>query len=292
MLSLSWKKILLSIHIILVAVWIGTLITIIVLQLSDRFLNDITTVDKLIFFIHDQIILNASILVAFTGLIFSTFTQWGYVKFWWIITKWILIILLSLFLILFISPLVNGAAGYSDVFGINYLTSKVYLFNKEKIFYYSFIQLSSLIIIVFISTIKPWGKRKVKREPNRKLILSIFIISSLLVLATMAVQSVSLNHYRNLPIEHVDLTKIENGVYSGKVNYGSDYEVRVSLKNHKITNIEILQNRESIYAKIAEGIMYKILFENKNNVDVVTGATTTSKVLLKAVEKALLSNNK
>jgi uncharacterized protein with FMN-binding domain len=39
---------------------------------------------------------------------------------------------------------------------------------------------------------------------------------------------------------------------------------------------------------MAEGVVKSILDQQKNDVDVVSGATTTSKALLKAVENALV----
>ena len=99
-------------------------------------------------------------------------------------------------------------------------------------------------------------------------------------------------HYRNLPIVEVNLSNIEDGEYIGKANYGFEYEVKVYVENHKIENIEIIKNRDSFYARLAEGITHKIIREQKVNIDAVTGATTTSKILMKAVETAIASREK
>ena len=64
------------------------------------------------------------------------------------------------------------------------------------------------------------------------------------------------------------------------------------VENHKIENIEIIKNRDSFYARLAEGITHKIIREQKVNIDAVTGATTTSKILMKAVETAIASREK
>jgi uncharacterized protein with FMN-binding domain len=61
----------------------------------------------------------------------------------------------------------------------------------------------------------------------------------------------------------------------------------VSIKGHSIDNITILKNRDSIYAKEAETVIDRVLYSQSLNVDAVSGATTTSKALLKAVEGAL-----
>jgi uncharacterized protein with FMN-binding domain len=144
-----------------------------------------------------------------------------------------------------------------------------------------------LIFIVFISVIKPWGQRKQKIKINRKLVVFIGLISGIILFASMLMQYLQLTHYRNLPIQEIDLTKVEDGSYIGEVTYGFEYKVKVIVENHVIKNILILQNRDNFYAKLAEGITYKIIKDQTLNSDAVTGATTTSKVLLKAMEVAV-----
>jgi uncharacterized protein with FMN-binding domain len=60
------------------------------------------------------------------------------------------------------------------------------------------------------------------------------------------------------------------------------------VQEHRIQQIDVLKNREeSEYAKKAEGVVEKVLKSQSLKVDAVTGATTTSKALLKAIESAL-----
>lgn len=93
---------------------------------------------------------------------------------------------------------------------------------------------------------------------------------------------------RKMPINEVDLSRVSDGSYRGDFSYGGfTYEVEVSVKDHKIEGIEILRNRESKHAKKAEGVAEKVLEAQSLKVDAVTGATTTSKALLKAIENAL-----
>ena len=95
-------------------------------------------------------------------------------------------------------------------------------------------------------------------------------------------------HYRSLAIRDIRLERIEDGYYTGSIDYGFEYEVGIQIDNHLIRNIDILKNRDSFYAKLAEGITHKIIGEQKVNLDAVTGATTTSKILMKAIETALV----
>lgn len=93
---------------------------------------------------------------------------------------------------------------------------------------------------------------------------------------------------RNMPIGSVKLTKINDGVYKGEAKASNYvYKVEVEVKNHKIININGTDNRKSVYVTYAEGVFTKIIRDQKPDVDTVTGATTTSKAFMKAVESAL-----
>jgi uncharacterized protein with FMN-binding domain len=52
-------------------------------------------------------------------------------------------------------------------------------------------------------------------------------------------------------------------------------------------DVVLTRNRTTKYARMAEAVVKNILDQQKNDVDVVSGATTTSKALLKTVENAL-----
>jgi uncharacterized protein with FMN-binding domain len=98
---------------------------------------------------------------------------------------------------------------------------------------------------------------------------------------------------REMKINHVDLTNISDGSYQGNFSYGSStYIVETTVESHKINSIQVLQNRETSHAKKAEGVIQKVLEQQKNDVDVVTGATTTSKAILKAIENSLKNAKK
>lgn len=93
---------------------------------------------------------------------------------------------------------------------------------------------------------------------------------------------------RSMPINHVDLGKVKDGEYVGGFSYGGfAYEVSVKVADHQIKDIVIVKNRTANHAKMAEAVVKQILDRQTNDVDAVSGATTTSKALLKAVENAL-----
>jgi uncharacterized protein with FMN-binding domain len=293
MLGVSGKRVLLIIHILLISIWIGTLLVILLLLLLKNDLFDLTqfaSVDKIIFLLFDSIIMNISIAVALSGLLFSMFTQWGFFRFHWVSTKWVTIILLALMLMFFVSPSINAMAALSDVHNEQVVNHAEYLEFEQQNLLYSFVQIAILIFVVSISVIKPWGQRKPKKIMNRKLILILGTIFGTLLIAGLVSQYLQLNQFRNLKINEIDLTGLADGYYSANVNYGYEYSARIYIENNKIKTIQFPQNRESVYARLAEGIKHKIIKQQKINLDTVTGATTTSKILMKAIEKALKAN--
>ncbi len=91
-----------------------------------------------------------------------------------------------------------------------------------------------------------------------------------------------------MPIIDIDLTKVQSGNYLGEyILFNKTYMVEVSVSNNKIEVINIKQNADSRWAKKAEAVISTIMEKQRADVDVITGATVTSKVLLKAVENAL-----
>ena len=212
MLNKSGKKGLLSSHIVLVSIWLGSLISIILMQLSKHSLLTAThffVVDKLIFTLSDSIIMNISIAVAIAGLLFSMFTNWEFFKFYWIIIKWFTIFFLAGIIMFFASPAINGMAALSDVFRAECVSQPDYLKFEQGTIIYTSLQLLLLVAVIFLSVFKPWGARRSK----------FLAMSSVM-------QYSQLVHYRNLPIVEVNLSNIEDGEYIGKANYGFEYEVK------------------------------------------------------------------
>ncbi len=88
-------------------------------------------------------------------------------------------------------------------------------------------------------------------------------------------------------IEDVDLQKIKNGTYEGEYKiFPVIAVVSIKVKNHKITEIEIIKHREGKGEK-AEAIIEDVIRTQSIEVDTISGATLSSKCILKAIENAL-----
>ena len=95
---------------------------------------------------------------------------------------------------------------------------------------------------------------------------------------------------KSMDISYVDPATVPDGEYTGEFPFRQKYlyRVKVSVKSGRLTDIEVLENgTENEYAEKGLGIIPRILREQSPNVDAVSGATVTSKSLMKCVEKAL-----
>ncbi|HET6488015.1 MAG TPA: FMN-binding protein [Spirochaetia bacterium] len=114
------------------------------------------------------------------------------------------------------------------------------------------------------------------------------IVLGAVVMLSSGCTSAEMTATRQLPITRVDLSQARDGSYDGEYTYGRfTYRVEVVILDHRIVTIRILDNRNTRRALMAEGVVDRILQSQRNDVDAVSGATTTSKALLKATENAL-----
>lgn len=85
----------------------------------------------------------------------------------------------------------------------------------------------------------------------------------------------------------MDLSLISDGQYIGEYTISPVYvKVEVTVKNHEFVEIEILKHDNGLGSKV-ESIKEDIERKQSLNVDTISGATVSSKCILKAVENAV-----
>lgn len=97
---------------------------------------------------------------------------------------------------------------------------------------------------------------------------------------------------KQISISNVDLSKVPDGSFTGSfdaVFVGA--EVNVAVQNHKIVDVKLV-NHKNERGQSAEVIPEKVVQAQSLQVDAVSGATSSSKVILKAIENALISGEK
>ena len=87
------------------------------------------------------------------------------------------------------------------------------------------------------------------------------------------------------PLGHV---KLVDGVYEGSYRGGPNSAlVKVTIKDNTIVNIEIVTHRAWKGKKAELPILKRIIENQSTDVDAVSGATNSSRVIMNAVQKAI-----
>lgn len=123
-------------------------------------------------------------------------------------------------------------------------------------------------------------------------VLTLILVSIIAVVVVKSNLEANLEKLAHLHISDVDLTRIENGIYTSRYStFPVAAEVRVTIKDHKIAGINLVKH-DNGQGKPAEAILEKVLEAQTLDVDIISGATYSSKVILKAIENALKSASK
>jgi len=117
------------------------------------------------------------------------------------------------------------------------------------------------------------------------------LIAGILVLCHIGSSIYSVTTYqkdvRNIVILDIDVSDIPDGIYEGEYDVEYIYaKVEVTIKYKKIIDIKLIEHRNERGGP-AEKITNDMINEQRIDVDAVSGATNSSKVIKKAVENAL-----
>lgn len=117
----------------------------------------------------------------------------------------------------------------------------------------------------------------------------ILIVCVLLIGVLVATMVRGLDSGSKMAIGQVDLMTLKDGVYVGKHKAGRfSNELSVTIENHKIDRIDIIKDLRFQNPVVTSEIFDAVIEEKNTNVDVVSGATVSSKAYLKAIENALM----
>lgn len=125
-------------------------------------------------------------------------------------------------------------------------------------------------------------------KSRRKILKTIIIIAALILFLLIAFIILMLNQKPvNLVINHVDLSGISDGTYTGDADNGLvKVSASVEVQNGRITDITLLKH-DNLLGKPAEKIIDNIIAEQSLQVDAISSATYSSDTIRKAVENAL-----
>lgn len=124
-------------------------------------------------------------------------------------------------------------------------------------------------------------------KKNKKVFLIIFIVVLLLFFTGKIVIRNMVRNVQHISVSMPDLSVMQDGNYIGEYSISPVYvKVEVSINNHQITDIVILQHGNGL-GSAAESIVNDVMKKQSLDIDAVSGATVSSKCILKAVENAI-----
>ena len=121
----------------------------------------------------------------------------------------------------------------------------------------------------------------------KKKIIILILLICILGLGWSIIKANIINQANKITISHLDLSSIDDGIYEGEYTlFPVKVIVQVVIGNHQIHEIKILEHQNGL-GKEAETIIQGVIDKQNLNVDLITGATVSGKVILKAVDIAL-----
>lgn len=155
-------------HLLFTAMWIGGGCTQIVMIV----LIHLTSSGEFLYAAHSfmhifdlALIIPGALGVVITGIVLSVRTHWGLTKYYWILSKE------GIGMILIVSGgvlniWVQDAITITRTERLDALHNPAYLHDRLMLLFFGAGQLILLITVVFISVKKPWGKRKTNGSPK------------------------------------------------------------------------------------------------------------------------------
>ncbi|MCD6397000.1 MAG: FMN-binding protein [Spirochaetaceae bacterium] len=121
----------------------------------------------------------------------------------------------------------------------------------------------------------------------------IFIVTAVSCLLTSCF-SLSREHdeARNIKIRNIDFMKLVDGSYHGIYKGGMykwrENEVQVMIESGKVLEITLLSSKENRPPEFTEELFNRVIEEQSLQVDVISGATLTSRAFLRSIDNALI----
>jgi hypothetical protein len=169
--TIKQKRWLLSAHLLCTVAWLGAALCSLILNLTallttDPHLLNATYVQASI--LDKALLRGGAIGTLATGILLSVLTQWGLIRFYWIIVKEIVSVVCITGGVI-ISSWNDEAIASTALQGLQALHNPLYLTDRTLMLMGIFLQLTCLSAVIVISVFKPWGQRKRPSQPSASL---------------------------------------------------------------------------------------------------------------------------
>ena len=156
--SQKWLK---ALHIFFAALWAGGAFAMVTRQFgihADHGM-ELYGILSMLKYIDDCVIIPGAIGSLLTGLTYSIWTNWGWIKHRWIAVKWLINLFGVLFGTFFLGPWLNGLPPIALEKGLLALSDPAYLHNRRMLYIFGTFQCLTIIFALVLSALKPWKAR-------------------------------------------------------------------------------------------------------------------------------------
>lgn len=155
-------KALKTLHILFGIMWIGGVMALVSIMLGSR----PEGADQIYMAARDQLVIDKWFLIpggfgiVFSALVYSIFTKWGFFKFRWLTVKWILTVLLVIIGKAYMGILIERNMMSAEGLLVDGGSAERFYANVNHVTIACIIQLVGFAVVLVLSVVKPWVKRK------------------------------------------------------------------------------------------------------------------------------------
>ncbi|HWQ74895.1 MAG TPA: DUF2269 family protein [Syntrophomonas sp.] len=147
-------------HMLFAAIWIGAGISLLFIIIYGLIPGDINGVLKAMNIIDMFVIIPAVVGLLVTGILFSTLTNWGFVKHRWIVVKYVINLLPLIFGGVVMAPPLTGMMKIAGQYGQQALTNPEFIHYKMMFLVPLYILIILALLAFVLSVFKPALGRK------------------------------------------------------------------------------------------------------------------------------------
>ena len=156
-LSRRWRQTTLIVHIVSAGAWIGIDVIVAVLVLTGWFSDALETrslaYQALAAFVVWPMLASGLVSLA-SGLLLGLGTKWGLVRYWWVLVKLVLNLVLCILILVLLQPMMPDVGQH----GRDLLTVAADPATVSQLFFPPAVSLTTLTFATLLAVVKPWGR--------------------------------------------------------------------------------------------------------------------------------------
>jgi uncharacterized membrane protein len=162
-LSLRKKNLLVAIHVLSVVAWFGGAICMLLLGL---YMKNAHNGEQLYYTLSNMHLIDTTLIrfpaliVLISGVMLSIWTQWGLIKYYWVVIKLVLTVLIIFMGIMFLGDWLSFLVKTAERYGIVALQKDTFQTTSLSLISASIFNIISMTIMTCITYFKPFGKIK------------------------------------------------------------------------------------------------------------------------------------